>query len=57
MTLGSSIVVESLINTDMTDLYDFIEMENGAVVTIYKGDEFYSQDKIDSPITYFIRKP
>ena len=47
MTLGSSIVVESLINTDMTDLYDFIEMENGAVVTIYKGDEFYSQDKID----------
>ena len=48
-SLGSCFVVESLVNSDMTEVHEYVEMENGYIMPIFNGDPeiLFTQDKID----------
>ena len=48
-SLESCFVVESLVNSDMTEAHEYIEMENGYVLPMFTGDSsiLFTQDKID----------
>ena len=52
-SLGSCFVVESLVNTDMTEVYEYVEMENGYVLPMFTGDSsiLFTQDKIDEIVS------
>ena len=41
--------MESLVNTDMTEVYEYVEMENGYMQPMFIGapDILFTQDKID----------